>query len=360
MGFLTCKWGHQLCLYLSLDTQWNPSQGMFGFIEQLDNWLRRGARNELDHPEGPLHPPVAYTVAPVSICVNADTPDHIRFPWFGAATLTQSKPGLFEVNSWESAYYFQRDKLFAPTVLLDFELPFEYPETVDTLLFYLESKGIEKSCFLAHLILASEYIADNTPLYIGIGTPSRGIAGDIKQRQQHLTFWEIEAHDVIALRNAFLACKASNNYQGQDAPEEIKRLIQSTFNILFQWCKTACVRWCYVIENRPEIVTQRDKDSAMDWFRGKRVALWGCGAIGGLIAEHLARAGVAQLSLYDKARVTPGLLVRQNYLTSDVNDAKAAALARRIQQIAPHTIVRVKIENIISETLTRSNWDTDI
>lgn len=359
-GFPHVQWGHQLCLYLSLDTQWNPSQGMFGFIEQLDNWLRRGARNELDHPEGPLHPPVAYTVAPVSICVNADTPDHIRFPWFGAATLTQSKPGLFEVNSWESAYYFQRDKLFAPTVLLDFELPFEYPETVDTLLFYLESKGIEKSCFLAHLILASEYIADNTPLYIGIGTPSRGIAGNIKQRQQHLTFWEIEAHDVIALRNAFLACKASNNYQGQDAPEEIKRLIQSTFNILFQWCKTACVRWCYVIENRPEIVTQRDKDSAMDWFRGKRVALWGCGAIGGLIAEHLARAGVAQLSLYDKARVTPGLLVRQNYLTSDINDAKAVALACRIQRIYPHIIVRVQIENIISETLTRSDWGTGI
>ena len=359
-GFPHVQWGHQLCLYLSPDIQWNPSQGMRGFIAQLDGWLRRGARNELDHPEGPLHPPVAYAVSSTSICVNADTPSPAQWPWFGAAILTQSKPGLFEVNSWESAYHFQEDKLFAPTVLLDFELPFEYPETVDTLLFYLESKGIEKSCFLAHLILTSEYIADNTPLYIGIGTPSRGIAGDIKQRQQHLTFWEIEAHDVIALRNAFLACKASNNYQGQDAPEEIKRLIQSTFNILFQWCKTACVRWCYVIENRPEIVTQRDKDSAMDWFRGKRVALWGCGAIGGLIAEHLARAGVAQLSLYDKARVTPGLLVRQNYLTSDVNDAKAAALARRIQQIAPHTIVRVKTENIISETLTRSNWHTGI
>ena len=44
----------------------------------------------------------------------------------------------------------------------------------------------------------------------------------------------------------------------------------------------------------------------MNWFRGKRVALWGCGAIGGLIAEHLARAGVAQLTIYDWDRVTPG------------------------------------------------------
>ena len=301
-GFPHVQWGHQLCLYLSLDTQWNPSQGMFGFIEQLDNWLRRGARNELDHPEGPLHPPVAYTVSSVSICINADTPDHIKLPWFGAAILTQPKAGLFEINSWKSTCSLQEDQLFAPTLLLDFELPFEYPRTVNSLFLYLGSKGIASSRFLIHLMLASERITENTPLYIAIGTPSRGIAGDFTQRQQHLTFWEIEAHDVTILRNASIACEISNKYQGQDTPEEIDRLIQSVFNRLVQWCKKAHVRWCHVIENRPEIITERDKDSAMDWFRGKRVALWGCGAIGGLIAEHLARAGVAQLSLYDKAR----------------------------------------------------------
>ena len=63
------------------------------------------------------------------------------------------------------------------------------------------------------------------------------------------------------------------------------------------------MRWCSVIENRPEIVTRRDEGTAMDWFRGKRVALWGCGAIGSLIAEHLARAGVAELTLYDRNHV---------------------------------------------------------
>ena len=98
----------------------------------------------------------------------------------------------------------------------------------------------------------------------------------------------------------------------------------------------------------------------MNWFVGKRVALWGCGAIGSLIAEHFARAGVAELSLYDKARVTPGLLVRQNYLTYDINDMKTDALARRIKNIAPCITVKSKIENIISETLERSDWDTDI
>ncbi len=66
-GFGHVHWGHWLCLYVSPETQWNPSLGMFGFIAQLDEWLRRGARNELGHPEEPLHPPIAYTVASTSI-----------------------------------------------------------------------------------------------------------------------------------------------------------------------------------------------------------------------------------------------------------------------------------------------------
>ena len=209
---------------------------------------------------------------------------------------------------------------------------------------------------LAVYLCCSKRIANGTPLYIGIGTPSRGIAGNIEERQQHLTFWEIEPHNVVMLRNASIACEISHSYRGQDNSEEIERLIHN----LFEWRKKAFVRWCRVIENRPEIIIQRDKGSAMDWFRGKRVALWGCGAIGGLIAEHLARAGIAELSLYDKAMVTPGLLVRQNYLTSDINDAKAAALARRIQRIAPRVIVRKRVENVISETLKRSDWGTGV
>ena len=55
----------------------------------------------------------------------------------------------------------------------------------------------------------------------------------------------------------------------------------------------------------------------------------------GLIAEHLARAGVAELTLYDRARVTPGIMVRQNFSAADINEPKTDALARRVQSIAP-------------------------
>ena len=360
LGFPHVQWGCLLCLYQSPDTQWIPSQGMFGLIAQLDEWLRRGTRNELDDPEGPLHPPIAYTAASTSICVNADTPDRSTWPWFGAAVLRRRKPDLLEVNGWTPVHTLQKDALFAPTVLLDFELPHEYPGTVHYLLHYLENKGVLGYRVLAHLMLASERVAEGEPLYVGVGAPSRGIAGDLTQRWQHLNFWEIEGGDVAKLRAASIACDISNHYKGQDTPEQLQALINSVFDTLFRWRNEARVRWCSVIENRPEIVTRRDAGTTMDWFRNKRVALWGCGAIGGLIAEHLARAGVGQLTLYDNGRVTPGVLVRQNFADADINAPKATALARRLESIAPSVRVIAKIEDIVAHTLNCADWDADI
>ena len=359
-GFSHVQWGNCLCLYSSPDTQWNPSRGMFGLVAQLDEWLRRGARNELDHPEGPLHPPIAYTVSSTAICVNADTPDRSHWPWFGAAVLTRTKPDLLEVDAWQPVYTVPNDVSFAPTVLLDFELPYEYPRTVHHLLLYLEIKGVPSSRVLAHLMLASERVSQGAPLYVGIGTPSRGVAGDLSQRRQHLTFWEIEPSDVTKLRDASFACDISNHYRGRETPEQIQALIDSVWETLISWRSEARVRWCQVFENRPEIITRRDKGTAVDWFHGKRVALWGCGAIGGLIAEHLARAGAGELTLYDQARVTPGVLVRQNFSAIDTNDAKVEALARRLHAVAPGLKVTTRAENIISQTLNRSDWDADI
>ena len=98
----------------------------------------------------------------------------------------------------------------------------------------------------------------------------------------------------------------------------------------------------------------------MDWFRGKGVALWGCGAIGGLIAERLARTGVSQLTLCDRARVTPGLLVRQNFSAFDTEETKSAALAERLLSIAPNVQVTPRHEDIVSETLAGADWDADV
>ncbi|MCY4283980.1 MAG: patatin-like phospholipase family protein [Thiotrichales bacterium] len=356
-GFGHVQWGQFLCIYQSIETQWLPSQGMFGFLAQVNEWFRRGAQNELDDPEGPLHPPVAYRVASTSICVNVDTPARDTWPWFGAAVLTRAKPGLLAVDAWSPDLTSPNDRLFAPTALLDFELPFEYPRTVHHLLQYLDSKGGLGYRLLARMMLASEHVPEDTPLYVGVGAPSRGIAGNVEGRRQHLMFWEIEPPDVAKLCAASIACRFSHHYQGQETPGAIQALIDTVLGTLIQWRNEARVRWCAVLENRPEIITRRDQGTPMNWFRNKRVALWGCGAIGGLVAEHLARAGVAELTLYDRARVTPGVLLRQNYSALDTNEAKAAALARRVASIDPCVILKLRDEDIVSQTLIRADWD---
>ena len=357
LGFPHVQWGCHLCLYISEETQWIPSKGMFGFMEQLDEWLRRGARNELDDLEGPLHPPVAYPVSATSICISANTPRRQTWPWFGYAQMRRLKPDLLDVVNWKLLPL--SDQLIAPTVLLDFELSFEYPLTVDGLFRAIEVRGVPAVRLVAQLMLASERLPLGEPLYMGIGTPSRGGAGDLTRRQQHIAFWEIERDDVATLRRASLACEVSRQYNGRETPEELQVLMNSWFNDLFRWRRTARVNWCHVVENRPEVVTRRDQGTPMDWFRGKRVALWGCGALGGAIAEHLVRADVAELTLYDSGRVDPGLLVRQNFVYADLNEPKASALAKRLVAIAPAAGITPKIEDIL-KTVDANDWDANV
>jgi len=75
-GFPHVQWKHSLCLYQAPSTEWNPSDGMFGFLDRLHYWLRQGAIGQLDPVGAPLHPPVAYLGdGPTRIAVpRVDTP----------------------------------------------------------------------------------------------------------------------------------------------------------------------------------------------------------------------------------------------------------------------------------------------
>ena len=80
-------------------------------------------------------------------------------------------------------------------------------------------------------------------------------------------------------------------------------------------------------------MSRRDHESALSWFAGRTVALWGCGALGSTVAEYLTRAGAAKLILQDWGIVAPGLLIRQLYEDADITEVKAEALARRLRRI---------------------------
>lgn len=351
LGFPHVQWGRQLCLYQSTETQWRPSQGMIGLITQLNDWFKKAAVNELDAAEGPVHPPVAYPSSDTSFCMQSNTPGRDRWPWFGAAELDWRKDNLYDVIDWKDIVDLPVDAMFAPAILLDFELPFEYPGTVFDLLRVMNAHGVETSRVLVHLMIAAQRASDDDALYVVIGAPSRGTAGDPDHRLQHLQVWEIEYVDVLKLKGVAIACDVMERYADEPTPEGVQALIDSVFENLVQWQKESRVRWCPVLENRPEVVTRRDADTPMDWFRNKTIALWGCGALGGQIAEQLVRAGVGELRLYDNDRVTPGVLVRQNFTDSDVNDDKPIALKRRLDAISPGIVVTAHPENITRTTL---------
>ena len=90
-----------------------------------------------------------------------------------------------------------------------------------------------------------------------------------------------------------------------------------------------------VREMRPEVTRRRDHSSPMAWFRGKRVAIWGCGAVGSHVAESVVRAGATTVVLVDNKTVAPGVLVRQGFEDADIGRFKAKALAERLKRIAP-------------------------
>ena len=75
-GYPHVQWKHYLCLYQAPDVEWDPSDGMYGFISRLWLWIKCAALNELDPVGAPLHPPAVYlSEGPVRYFIpRIDTP----------------------------------------------------------------------------------------------------------------------------------------------------------------------------------------------------------------------------------------------------------------------------------------------
>src|SRR3546814_3928087 len=80
----------------------------------------------------------------------------------------------------------------------------------------------------------------------------RKAAGE--EQKQHLTVWELTADALGALRD--LALSHGDNEEALTA--------------VAKWMVEATVRWCTVLENRPEIVIRRDIESHTSQLRDKR------------------------------------------------------------------------------------------
>jgi predicted acylesterase/phospholipase RssA/molybdopterin/thiamine biosynthesis adenylyltransferase len=349
-GFPHVQWAKQLCLYQAPQVEWFPQRGMLGFFERLELWLRKAAVNELDPIEGALHPPVAYPAAGApKIVVHANVPaTSAESHWFGFADLAQKHEQRIDVVGWSGAQE-EIAGLAAPCILLNVEMPFEFPKTVLDLVQSLRSRGVDYGDLIPLFKRAIAHNGIDQPLYVILGTPMRGVRGG--ERQQHLTGWEI---DQAAVKLLDLDDKAVA------LGECAKELRDAIIELFIEWVCSAKVRWCRTLEDRSEIVQRRDSNTPMASFQGLTVELWGCGGLGSQIGEHLVRAGASSIVLVDEGIVTPGILVRQNFTDSDIGKPKSKALAERLRAINPNCQVAHEFRDVLQDQEGSSERDQSI
>ena len=345
------QWTRSLCLYQAPDVEWDPSDGMFGFVDRLWKWLKRASLDELDPVGGALHPPATYPQAGLRYHVvpRVDAPVVRDSHWRGFARLDIVHEHRVDISSWTDQPFDGPAGPVAACVLLAHPMPWEFPARMTHLIAALEARGIARQDLFLLLQAASIQNEAGTPLYVLIGTPMRGIRGS-EELKQHLTAWRIEPTFAMGFR--LIVNKYSDDRMLRAIGEECE-------HIMFKWAESTTVSWCHVLEDRPEIVTRRDHASPLSVFQGKTVAVWGCGALGGHIALHLARAGVAKLILRDNSIVTPGVLVRQPYDDADIGTPKAEALAAKLRAIRPGTrgleVVPI-VSDVLTSALASDDW----
>jgi predicted acylesterase/phospholipase RssA/proteasome lid subunit RPN8/RPN11 len=339
------QWGRFLCLYQA-SAEWQAERGVVGFFERLELWLRRAAVGELDPAGAPLHPPAVSTSGKAPrLVVRADTPEVSQVPWVGMAGLERVTEKRIDVVGWTKDLDDDSENL-APAVFLPKPMDWEYPTSARELLDALAVRGVPWERLLALLQLGSVRRPEDAGMPLIVGTPMRRSANG--ELQQHIAAWYFEEWVAKAIR---LSLSAYSDH------EELRKIGEEVEQILADWADAAKVAWCRIDEMRPQVTERRDSESALHRvFEGRSVSVWGCGAIGGHVAEWLARAGVAHLDLYDYGSVSAGILTRQPYVDAEIGRAKAKALAKRLKAISPDLEVAGHVENILEGPLAREDW----
>lgn len=345
------QWRRHLCLYQAEAVEWAPADGMYGYIERLLLWVERASAGTLDPAGAPLHPPVAYVDAGAPLIIpRADTPEIVDEPWLGYASLERLREGRYDVVDWRAEHdaggaLQDPPAKAAAAVLLAESMDWEFPRTVGGLLVALKDRGVDLPHLIAHLGFTAISRASGEPLIVIVGTPMRGTVG--RPMRQHLTAWRIPAEQADQLTLAL------GRYSKREGFREIG---DQAIDQVLDWAGSAAAEWCPVREARAEVAERRDSESPMQSFAGKKVVIWGCGAVGAPIAEWIARAGASEIIVYDSARVTPGVLVRQPYSDDEVGEPKAKALATRLDAIDRGVSVTGRHRDVLRGPLEEADW----
>lgn len=200
----------------------------------------------------------------------------------------------------------------------------EFPQNGAEFFQELLAQGWDRDRILKLLALASLFSPEGESVHLVLGIPMRRAADG--SPRLHVAVWTTDAEFSKSLRNVLP--KNSDT-------ESIRSIRKELADLLYGIFEKSQIKWCRVLEDRSEIVIPRDAGRPVAWFANKKVLILGCGALGSWTAEIIARAKPSIVHLVDNSIVKPGVLTRQNYRLEDIGLNKAAALAKRLQAIAP-------------------------
>ncbi|NQY87421.1 MAG: ThiF family adenylyltransferase [Colwellia sp.] len=358
-GFSHVQWVRHLCLYLSPLTEWNISDGMYGYIERLHQWLVRGAKNSHELDGQPLHPPAVYPGSKdlPSVIIRNDTPSFEGPFWLGFAVMENINEKRVDLVGWQQGLQKPVSGFLSPVILLSENFPFEYPNKAEDLFKQIELLGVKTETVHALSLFSSLVNNNETPLYLIVGSPMRGIKH--QKTFQHLSVWSIDELTKNAIGMEIQCADLLTKKVDDEFTANVKKLSIECKEQSMSALKSADMRWCSVQEDRSEVTIRRDNNTSANAYSNKAIALWGCGALGSYIAEILVRSGATHLILRDNKKVTPGILVRQNYEDADIGNWKCDSLKNRLLRINPKVTIETDNDDISSSFNTLAELSED-
>lgn len=311
--------GRVLCVLLDESREWDPKLDVVGFLERLWRWFDDAAAGRFDAADALFHPVggVQSRTPGTPIVVVRESFDS-RGTWFRRGRLRQRTPQRLDFH-WQTpgdgdhatvAIALENPLFFgASPDLAEFLFTLDHPKPETVTARKLHRGWPRSASVLDVLATTALRNSDGTPLYFVCAVPNPATGA------HHLLVGRLPAEVSDALRRVARGRKVWETLDSSAVPIGMP------------------IEWCYVSDERPEITTRRDDSRPVNAFTGKNVHLWGCGGIGSWVAEFVARAEPATITLCDPAPVVGGLLVRQNYTEADIGTPKAEALAARLRSI---------------------------
>ncbi len=327
LGFPHVLQGQRLCIYLDPSREWHPSHGIAGLLNRLWEWLKDAAGGRFDASTAMYHAVggVPHRAHGTPTIVVREAGPAKRFQ---TARLIARSPHRYDLTYSSAA-----EGLSTPVLTLATDLPFgaAFRATPS----FAALLALMDDPYMDRLIRGHRpRVLPQSPAFVTV-LATRALKNPDKEQYfvlavphptggpPHLLGGRLPTPSANALRR--IAQK-----HGPATPLDPSKI---DANLQIEWCNMS--------DERQEVTTRRDDNRPVNGFQGKTVHVWGCGGLGSWIAEFVARAGAAHITVCDPGVITGGLLVRQNYVEDDIGRSKADALAARLTAIRDDLTVSV-------------------